>query len=307
MEIPYLENIMYQNENKVFHGIDFMFQSDMEFEVWILFYVSVPKIGTNYGLIHPTQFLIQEGPSLNGQVSGLQRSVSADHDTISGLEAKVQKNVDAAVSDAIKRMDDLHRENVAMLKRQYDAQISSLEATISDLRRAMIIPPPTVPTAAEVVNDHVQQQQTQLKKNVNAHATSAVTMAQNADLSHEVCPRSFEDPTDHTNSKRTHALNLVRQDLNLSAHPALSLTLTIAWSLTYLLLLLDHSSSLPHRVMFHLSLGLKSFELTKDLHILFRRLTVFIYQECFLNLFFEMIASELSERLLGSHNYCSSQ
>ena len=45
----------------------------------------------------------------------------------------------------------------------------------------MIVPPPDVSIAAEVVNNHVQQQLNQLKDNVDTLSTSASTLAKNAD------------------------------------------------------------------------------------------------------------------------------
>ena len=78
-------------------------------------------------------------------------------------------------------MDALHLENVAALKKQYETRISTLKATISDLQRAMFAPPPQVPTTADVVNKHVQQQLYRLKNNVSTLATSGNTLTENAD------------------------------------------------------------------------------------------------------------------------------
>ena len=52
--------------------------------------------------------------SIDERISMLDGLVNS----LTGLESQVQKIVDAAVSDAIKRMDALHQENVPLLKKQ---------------------------------------------------------------------------------------------------------------------------------------------------------------------------------------------
>ena len=59
-------------------------------------------------------------------------------------------------------------------------RISGLEATISEMQRSTISPPPPVPSAADVVNQHVQQQLDLLKHNVSTLSSSGNALAENA-------------------------------------------------------------------------------------------------------------------------------
>ena len=119
--------------------------------------------------------------TFEGRLSTIDDRISTVDGRVSSLSSlgpNFQKIVETAISKTIRRMDTLHQEHIPALKTNYETRISHLETTIHDLQRSMVVPPPPVPTAADVVNKHVQQQLDQLKNNVSTLASSGNTLAE---------------------------------------------------------------------------------------------------------------------------------
>ena len=114
--------------------------------------------------------------TIDGRISALDGRVSS----LSSHDEQIKRIVDAAISDTVQRMDSLHKENVASISTNYEMRISGLEATISQMQQAMVVPSPPVPTAADVVNQHVQQQLDLLKHSVSILTSSGNALAANA-------------------------------------------------------------------------------------------------------------------------------